>query len=147
MKQLILFILLFVGITTTIVAQDSIQYVTNSDTEKLIDKYTAKIEASVVALAQSLKQPAEHVYKILVKQQQVKATATLIAIGSLIILGILLIIIECVFLNWNDYIVGMIGIILLLIGVIGLVISASSIVSGFTNPEYGAIKDIVRFLK
>lgn len=52
---------------------DSAQYVTNSNAEKLIDKYSEKIESTIVSLAQSLKQPAEHVYKILVKQQIVKS--------------------------------------------------------------------------
>ena len=53
-------------------AQDS-TLVTNTNVEKLVDKYSGKIEAAIVSLAESLQQPAEHVYKVLVKQQIVKA--------------------------------------------------------------------------
>ena len=35
-------------------AQDSTQYVTNTNAEKLIDKYSAKVENAIIALAEVL---------------------------------------------------------------------------------------------
>jgi hypothetical protein len=35
------------------------EYVTDGNAEKLVDKYTAKINAAIVAFAEMLKQPAE----------------------------------------------------------------------------------------
>ena len=45
------------------------EYVTNSDAEKLFDKYTGKFAVAIEELAESLKVPAEHVYNILIKDQ------------------------------------------------------------------------------
>ena len=44
----------------------------------MVDKYTAQFNAAIVSIAEALKQPAEYVYNILVKQQYVKASIGLV---------------------------------------------------------------------
>ncbi len=60
------------------------EYVTGSTVERLVDKYSEKIEATIVSLAESLKQPAEAVWKILVKQQYVKAVVGLFIVSLML---------------------------------------------------------------
>ena len=159
MKKL-LFLLMCVTLVTASFAQkvdsvstDTSQYVTNSDTEKLVDKYSAKIEATIVSLAQTLKTPAEHVYKILVKQQVVYAIeATVVQILLLIVLIILwyLYYQEAKKNQFDSYkISGWLTTccVFSCIFVILSVICVSYMVSGFVNPEYGAIKDIAKLIR
>ena len=80
MKKLIFILLLLIGGLVVSAQSDSSQYVTNSNVEKLIDKYGGKLEATVISIAQTLKQPTEHVYEVLVKQQVVKSIQALIII-------------------------------------------------------------------
>jgi len=97
MKHILLLITLFISANTFAITEklDS-GLVTNSNVEKLVDKYSAKISATIVSLAESLKQPAEHVYRILVKQQVVKAITFTISL----LLGIILLIVFC-FICYN----------------------------------------------
>ncbi len=49
--------------------KDNVELVTDSNVEKLVDKYSTKVTVAIQGLAKSLQQPAEHVYKILIRQQ------------------------------------------------------------------------------
>src|SRR5574344_549072 len=62
---------------STFKAESDSGYVTNTNIEKMIDKYGSKVSAAIVAIAKELKQPVEHVYEILVRQQIVKSIADL----------------------------------------------------------------------
>jgi hypothetical protein len=138
------------------------QTVTNSTVEKLVDKYSAKVEASTVALAQSLKQPAEHVYKVLIKQQIVNAAGLLfIPIGFIILLIIFYRLMKygfspskkyeghTMFYEKEDALTGLATIIgmFTLVMIILSVIYFPDILQGFINPEYGAMKEIVSWIK
>lgn len=162
MKKLLLFLLLSFIINIGYSQQDSTSYVTNSNVEKLVDKYSTKLEASITALAKELKQPAEHVYKILVKQQIVLSFSYLL----IFLLTIGLIIGFIPFMryglkgdtqyqyyssNFGKY-DGLVGLavfwgILIIVGLSASVILLPDILQGFLNPEYGAIKDIISFFK
>jgi len=132
---------------------DSTSYVTDSNVEKLVDKYSAKIEATIVSLAEQLKQPAEHIYKIMVKQQVVNSIAWLI-------IGLLCISTAFTRKFWlnriekeqDDDMGWVMGLILLcivpsMIGITVLIVQSETIVTGFINPEYGAIQDIINLIK
>lgn len=59
---------MFCTIITAAYAQDTIPPPYETQAERIIDKYTAKASAAVVSLAEALKVPAEHVYRVLVRQ-------------------------------------------------------------------------------
>jgi hypothetical protein len=156
MKHLIT-ILLFVFVTSMVTAQvDSTSYVTESNIEKLVDKYSGKIEATIISLAESLKQPAEEVWAILIKQQYVKASMGIIVLLITLLFGYLCIKYANNVKCWDDgevienkptYSMGIVIIfaVCLVISLIVLLFGGyyNDILQGFINPEYGAIKDIV----
>ena len=156
MKHLIT-ILLFVFVTSMVTAQvDSTAYVTESNIEKLVDKYSGKIEATIISLAESLKQPAEKVWTILIKQQYVKASMGIIVLLIILLFGYLSIKYANNVKDWDrgyvyddkpTYSIGaaVISVICLFISIIVLLFGGypNDILQGFINPEYGAIKDIV----
>jgi len=142
MKKFILFLLFSIALSGY--AQDS-TLVTNTDAEKLIDKYSAKIEATIISLAENLKKPAEHVYSVLIKQQVVQSWTWLIV---LIIMFIFLIFL------WGMWYLDSyksewwaIPAILTLIYFIIVPTTIDVITTGFLNPEYGALMEIGNFMK
>lgn len=161
MKHLLLIVMLLIS-TTSFAGVDAIeikttepvletsQYVTESNAEKLIDKYSAKVDAAITSLAKSLKQPAEYVYKVLVRQQLVQGYINLFAFLLFFILGVTLIILEYKIPDtpWYDvtfFNAG--GIILLVIAFIALLIFIFLGASQILNPEYHAIKEILEVFK
>lgn len=131
-------------------------YVTNTNIEKLIDKYGGKVSAAMVAIAKELKQPVEHIYAVLVRQQIVKSIADLFLFLVTIVLSYISIkamINPKANWDWNNndgniYSVG--GFILAIISMIILIVSLcnfNEMVTGFINPEFGAMQDIVGFFK
>lgn len=138
------------------------EYVTDSDVEKLVDKYSGKIEATLTSLAETLKQPTEHVYMILIKQQYVHAT-----LYSLcwIFTFILIYAFSKVYpkSRWKEHssylhipedekfnkyatlslIYGVLSLVFLLISIF----NTDVIIQGFINPEYGAIMEIIELFK
>lgn len=149
-------------------AQDSIS-VKIPDTAKLtFTKVYNDVKQGISALAQALKVPAEHVYNVLVQQQVVLAIAYL----SLILFFFLLVVIfvrasiKCFKRhriickeksidpgknssepeNWGIFFV-VLSIIFSLIVISSFCCYFSDIITGFINPEYGALKDIVTFIK
>jgi hypothetical protein len=143
---------------SVLIAQVDSGYVTNTNIEKLIDKYGGKVSAAMVAIAKELKQPVEHIYVVLVRQQVVKSIADLFLFLVTIVLSYISIkamINPKALWNWNTingagniYSTG--GAILAVISVIILGVSISNfneMVTGFVNPEFGAMQDIVGFFK
>ncbi|MCK9416477.1 hypothetical protein M0Q97_07455 [Candidatus Dojkabacteria bacterium] len=127
-------------------------YVTNTNIEKLIDKYGSKVSAAIVAIAKELKQPVEHVYVILVRQQIVKSIANLFLIIVTIVISYISIKSmtnpKAEWESGNVYSIG--GVLLAILSVIILIISLfhfNEMITGFVNPEYGALSDIIGFIK
>ena len=141
--------LTILGVNTQV---DSISYlVTGSDVEMLVDKYSAKLEASIISLAETLQQPAEFVYGIMVKQQYIKSVVWLLPWLLLIAFSILLTYhkSKATFKNGGTYheiftIASMLGIVIVFI--VGLV-NFQTVLQGFINPDYGAIQDIIVMFK
>ena len=126
--------------------QDTTKYVTDSDTEKLIDKYSGKVDAAITSIANKLERPAKHIYGILIKQQKVYAWGSLIGVMMTILFFVLCLIwgireefdepepvIACVFSGAA------------LIVAVGIFLSVG--LTGFINPEYGALQDIMNMIK
>jgi uncharacterized membrane protein YidH (DUF202 family) len=160
MKKLFFLLSLMICITAY-PAQDSAKYVTNSNVEKLADKYIDKISTSLAALAQGLKQPAEHVYKVLVRQQVVQSI-------SFLVFPILAIICVCLIIKygakskWQEFssyknneadawnkaaTITLISSILLGVFILITCLLFNIIIQGFFNPEYGAIQSIISVFK
>lgn len=157
MKKSLVLLIVIMFISKTMIAQDSTS-VTGTNTEALIDKYSAKIENAIITLADKLQQPAEHVYKVLTIQFYYKGlVTTILFIFTVIIMTIL--IITAGKMNWlierEDYST-MTGkgitmlILMILIGILLLISFVQFLSGGFTqlvNPEYYAIKEIMSVIK
>lgn len=130
------------------------------DTSKItLTKVYNDVKSGITGLASALKVPATHVYKILVKQQVVYSIAY--CIFPLIMITFLSISYKSALISkwgdsyssdkenrWNKYatftiITGVIGGIF----IITTCIYINDIITGFINPEYGAIKDIMNFIR
>jgi hypothetical protein len=126
-----------------------------------------KTTEAVKSIADALKVPAEHVYSVLVKQQIIKATSFLVSSIIVLMLGIVIFTYtlrdyikvnkayckkyeqDSFYYDLDDrwWILGIvIGSILFCIGLIVLLGNSSEIITGFFNPEYGAIKTIIEAL-
>jgi len=129
------------------------------DTAKLtLSKVYSDVKAGISGLAESLKVPASHVYGIMVKQQIAQSISNLIFFLAFILLSVILYKSGMkTYKLWNtkkdDDLVGITIITFILcaistfICVVGFWSDYASIVTGFTNPEYGAIKEIISFVK
>lgn len=139
----------------TSIKDSAIQSVKEVDTSSTFKAMYSDFKQGIVALASSLKVGAEHVYMVLVRQQVVYAIVYL----ALCIISFLLI------LNWlkkykddkeewtnGDEPTGL-GIVRFIQIIAALVMFGfgifhmESIMTGFINPEYGAIKDITEMVK
>jgi predicted PurR-regulated permease PerM len=146
--------------------QDSVQVSTTvTEAERVIDKYSEKITTAIGSLAESLAVPAEYVYKILVKQAVVDSVVEL-----LLLLTFTFLFIRCTrkfltlmrkvdrygdYLNEKankvsgeaDLIVNGVGAVILLVGLLRSLAYFSNMVTGFINPEFMAITEIIKMLK
>jgi hypothetical protein len=127
--------------------------------ELTFNKVYEDAKAGIVGLAKALKQPAIHIYNILVKQQIVNSITYLF----FFILTIVLTILSINWMRnakWGDgdtceeedcwNINATLGLIFGIISFVLIIVSICNIqnmVMGFVNPEYGAIKDIMNFIK
>lgn len=143
----------------TSIKDSAVQSVKEVDTSSTFKAMYSDFKQGIVALASSLKVGAEHVYGVLVRQQVVYAIVYL----ALSIIGFILI------LNWikkykddkekwkigNSYdetptglgLLRSIQIVVALV-MIGIgVCNIDLIMTGFINPEYGAIQDVIEMVK
>ena len=152
-KILFLLVALFVA-NSVAFSQEKEELVTESNVERLVDKYSTKIEASIISLAESLQQPAEYVYTVLVRQQYVKASAS----TAMLLVFIIFFIVFKVSISEADFSErgfnrhALISIISGAVGLIGIIVFTADgcfmdILQGFINPDYGAIQDIANLFK
>lgn len=150
----------------TILAVCSVFTVQAADTTRneTFNMVYSDVKEGIKALASSLKVPAEKVWEVTIKQQAVRSVSILTALVIIIVASVV-----CwVFFSKNckrtttqgdpwytdcmEEHVGLWGlltvaIILTIVSAIWFVMSVQPILTGFMNPEYGAIKDIVGFIK
>ena len=128
------------------------------DTNSNFKMIYSDLKDGISALAQSLKVGAEHVYKVIVKQQIVEAFTFLLLLIVSIISTIICykqwgkIVIKRG--NYSDTIEEIRPLIFTIVfGVIAIVtffvfiLNIDAMIMGFFNPEYGAMKDIINFVQ
>lgn len=105
---------------------------------------------ALIGLGSALKVGGEHVYSVLVKQQIVNS------ISWIIVMLITVLMLTTSFqlnksADWEGGNLSMAGTLILgIVGIILLVVTLCNIgvvVTGFVNPEYGALKDIMNFIR
>lgn len=145
--------------TNTVFSSTSILAVDSTEQLTMLKVYE-DVKAGISGLATALKAPAEHVYMILIKQQYVKAwVGVMTVLLTLIFIGLS---IKFAY-NIEDWEGGtafegksassigffiaftVLSILFILITTVGGY--PAEIIQGFVNPEYGAIKDIIEFVK
>ena len=132
------------------------QTVADVDTSQLYKNIYQDMKTGLQAMAESLKVGAEHVYRVMVMQQVVKAVHQL-ALG---ILGIILLILFYFSARGVDFdnrkdSINSIPLLITAVGtgIIGCILFVNTlfqidvIVMGLVNPEYGAILDIIGVVK
>ena len=125
-----------------------------------VNQVVDNVSNKVVALAEALKVPAEKVFVVMVKQQFISALSESLVLGIFFILFLLSILTlfnknshdynyhgEFRDLNARGYITVILSVIFGLILTINLFTSSDAILTGFFNPEYGAIQDIIEMIK
>lgn len=137
--------------TGNVATQNATNQVYDS-TKLTVEKVYSEVKAGVVGMAKALKAPAEHVYQIMCKQQLVNS----IVILMLFVIGVIFLFIGIVLGNheqadWDEASLYTVGCVFsLLISFVLVIFSLAQMgdcITGFVNPEYGAIKDIIGFFK
>ncbi len=134
------------------------------DTSQItLTKVYNDVKSGLNGLGEALKVGSEHVYGVLIKQQYVLSITLLLSIFLASICGIISYKWarklhnkfkeenkDSYYQSWNDniwclhYTIS----IILLVGSLVLTLSTiSTIITGFVNPEYSALKDIMNFIK
>lgn len=121
------------------------------DTSKLTAKHVYDdVKGAISGLADALKVGAEHVYVVLIRQQIVDSILWLL-VGILGFIFLAMVPKWSKKADWEDgniycgFAIG--GGIFGAIMIICFIFSLDTIVTGFINPEYGAIEDIFSFIK
>lgn len=169
MKKLIILVLMLISLTTYAKKDDGgpIQpqtVVVHDTVSPEFQKANDYVDGVITGLSKHLKVPAEHVYQVVTDQQKLQSYTYLLI--DAVIFIVLLIFAYRVFIfyrrirnekdpwyndDWNDhdgqtiYFVGMFVMIIVFLVVFGNTFSI--ILTGFYNPEYGAISDIAHFVK
>jgi len=169
MKKLLFLSLILLSFS--VFAEDSTLKVIEDTSQVTFSKVYNDVKVGINAVASALKVGAEHVYEVLVRQQVVNAIiyCILFLIG---IIGLIISFKALIKLGWSDnsyysnewvnkggyeewkktqanasnvifVISGLISLIVFFIGIINLDV----IVSGIINPEYGALQEIMSWIK
>jgi hypothetical protein len=145
MKKLILVLFAFVSLNVD--AQvNSLDSVNITETERIIDKYSGKLATSITSLAEILKVPASHVYGIMVKNQFLNGVSIFIVCCFLILADTTSIVPLFFSEEYRREFWGLPFIITIVVAFFLLIFIPDAISQTF-NPEYGAIKEIMNFVK
>ena len=171
MKKILLSIVLVMSLCSISYAQIDSVLSNVPDTSKLtLNKVYTDVKEGINGLAQSLKVPAAHVYEVLVKQQVANSITNICLVLFLLISCLLcgryasitykahLVLYKQAGHNSNpDLDDTAKGILSCVLTVISVILGISTVftfcvymqetVIGFINPEYGAIKEIISFIK
>lgn len=144
MKKIILVIIIpLFGVCTY--AQDSIKIPVNDTGKLTVAKVYNDAKSALTGLAQALKVGSEHVYGVIVKQQVVSSIVWLCVDIVILLLSIALWILWWKSRDKDEW--WGVPFFSTLIFFIIFFFTINTMVSGFVNPEYGAMKDILSFIK
>lgn len=158
--------------STKVVVKEGVHLVDTSSNFKMVYN---DVKSGIAGLATALKVTAEHVYIVLCKQQIVKAVSDLLLVIILLTLSYILYnqsrktykahLIQCGYkddgtgkgnynIDLDDSAKGVTSVVIgagcavaLLVGIIIFCNTYNEIITGFINPEYGAMKDIMGFVQ
>lgn len=127
------------------------QSIQSDSTKVTFTQVYQDVKGALSAIGESLKTGSEHVYEVLVRQQVVNS----ITYSILILFGITITVIllgkahkekqtfeDSAFPGYLAF-----GVVIGVITLIGICATMDNIVTGFVNPEYGAIQEIREFIK
>ena len=143
--MLILIITLFSSIAFTQEPTEVSDYVTNSNVEKLVDKYVGEISATINDIIGTLEGPALKGWEIYVKQQIIRGWL----MTGVFIIGLIVFIIGLVFGQRDDWdsegfiAITVFGGVILFVGLILLFIEC---IPHIANPEYYAIQELLQLI-
>lgn len=127
----------------------------NDSTKVTWSQVYQDFKGALSGAADALKTGSEHVYQILVRQQVVNSISLLLVIVLLSIASYF----AYKFVNRENIkdgledvepgaVFAVIGVVALICGTVAFAaLNATSIITGFVNPEYGAMQDIMKFIK
>lgn len=129
--------------------EDSTALSTASEPERLVDKYSAKVYNTVVTVADQLKEPAEHVYKVLVRKNFIHGVSFVSFTLILLVVGVWLILkIDIQRMDEDIHFTRLlVGGIIIAIAVVLSMLGLSSAINNIFNPEYAAMIEISKLLK
>ena len=146
---------LSVDSVVTDIKKTTVETVKTIDTSSTFKQIYSDVKSGITGLASALKVGAEHVYIVLVKQQVANAITYLIIVLFFLITP-LFYFKRCYKwadensnssdgFSWVGFV--LITIFPLIIGVVLFCVNVDDIIMGFINPEYGAIQEIIHFVK
>lgn len=146
---------LSVDSTITDIKQSTVETVKTIDTSSTFKQIYSDVKSGITGLAAALKIGAEHVYMVLVRQQIANAITYLLI--TLLFITIPLFYFKKLY-EWASknskesegfsyFGFCIVTIVPLIIGVILFCVNMNEIIMGFVNPEYGAIQEIIHFVK
>lgn len=125
----------------------------DTNTKEVVEQFGAKLDSYIQVLAEKLGVAAEYVYPLFVKQQVIEgiwffsALFFFFAISSFAIYYGMK---EGAKQKWKDgpYLISLVpGIIIFALCLIGMAMGGSESLTKIINPEYAAIKELVRMVK
>ncbi len=145
MKKLIL--MLLISITTSTFAQET---KIPDTTQITLTKFYNDVTQEIKDLATSLKVPAEHVWNILIKQQRVESITYISMLAFVFLTTLILVFLSTLAYKkeWEDMASALliISVFIVIIEIIAFFFLIPHIITGFTNPEYGAIREITNLI-
>lgn len=122
-------------------------------TKVTFNEVYSDIKGALSAAGEALKVGSEHVYEVLVRQQAVNSVS-MICTDTVILLAAFILFKIATKMAKDDeveddlpfpFFIG--SIVLFMLGAIAITFDMNDIITGFVNPEYGAIMDIKDFIK
>jgi hypothetical protein len=106
-------------------------------------------KSAISDLAKALEVPATHVYEVLIRQQFLKSMSYSVGFGLLLLVLIILTTLSIILSNRDaEWIpLSIVAAIVLLAAITGTIVHLELILTGFVNPEYGAMIEIVNWIK
>lgn len=129
--------------------EDSTALSAASETERLVDKYSAKVYDTVVTVADQLKEPAEHAYKVLVRKNFIHGVSFVSLTLILLVVGVWLML-KTDFRRIDEdihFARFLVGGIIIAIAVVLSMFGLSTAINNIFNPEYAAMIEISKLLK
>lgn len=138
--------------TSTDSVKSTVEQVLPDSSQLTFKEVYSDIKAGLLGISVGLKVGVEHVYEIISKQQLVNSITNITIIILLLIIFLLSYKLHNYYIKKNHESFGenprcMLPVLSLIFLIIFTIVTMQDTVMGFVNPEYGAIKNILEFIK